>query len=74
MGHPENPAILLRNDNDGIATLTLNRPANYNALSIEMMLPGVAGSLPGTAGGTWAQKKGHQLRQPMGGHFINLRF
>ena len=37
MGHPENPAILLRNDNDGIATLTLNRPANYNALSIEMM-------------------------------------
>ena len=33
----ENPAILLRSDKDGISTLTLNRPTNYNALSVEMM-------------------------------------
>ena len=29
--------ILLRDDSDGIATLTLNRPAQYNALSGEML-------------------------------------
>jgi enoyl-CoA hydratase/carnithine racemase len=29
--------ILLREDNDGITTLTLNRPAQYNALSGEML-------------------------------------
>lgn len=29
--------ILLRNDADGIATLTLNRPAQYNALSSQML-------------------------------------
>lgn len=30
-------AILLRDDRDGVATLTLNRPAQYNALSEEML-------------------------------------
>ena len=30
-------AILLREDVDGIATLTLNRPAQYNALSEAML-------------------------------------
>ena len=30
-------SILLRDDNDGITTLTLNRPAQYNALSGEML-------------------------------------
>ncbi len=30
-------AILLRDDRDGIVTLTLNRPAQYNALSGEML-------------------------------------
>jgi len=33
----ENQAILLRNDVDGISTLTLNRPLQYNALSSEML-------------------------------------
>ncbi len=32
----ENP-ILLRDDRDGIATLTLNRPQQYNALSSAML-------------------------------------
>lgn len=31
-------AILLREDNEGVCTLTLNRPNAYNALSMEMML------------------------------------
>jgi len=31
------PSILLRDDNDGITTLTLNRPAQYNALSADML-------------------------------------
>ena len=30
-------AVLLREDRDGIATLTLNRPAQYNALSEELL-------------------------------------
>jgi len=30
-------AVLLREDHDGIATLTLNRPAQYNALSEELL-------------------------------------
>ena len=30
-------SILLREDDDGIATLTLNRPAQYNALSGELL-------------------------------------
>ncbi len=38
---PETPgsdvAILLRSDSDGIATLTLNRPGQYNALSTGLM-------------------------------------
>lgn len=35
---PLTPApVLLRNDADGIATLTLNRPAQYNALSEELL-------------------------------------
>jgi len=29
--------ILLRDDNDGVVTLTLNRPAQYNALSSDML-------------------------------------
>lgn len=33
----ESEAILLRDDRDGITTLTLNRPAQYNALSGEML-------------------------------------
>ena len=31
------PPVLLRSDADGIATLTLNRPAQYNALSEELL-------------------------------------
>lgn len=33
---PDEP-ILIRQDRDGVATLTLNRPAQYNALSEEML-------------------------------------
>ncbi|WP_230531054.1 enoyl-CoA hydratase [Microvirga roseola] len=32
-----NESILLREDRDGVATLTLNRPAQFNALSEEML-------------------------------------
>jgi len=32
-----NESILLREDNGGVATLTLNRPAHFNALSEEML-------------------------------------
>jgi enoyl-CoA hydratase/carnithine racemase len=35
---PEDTAILLRNDKDGISTLTLNRPLQYNALSSGMLV------------------------------------
>jgi enoyl-CoA hydratase/carnithine racemase len=34
---PDNEAIVLRNDNEGVATLTLNRPNQYNALSSIML-------------------------------------
>lgn len=33
----ENEALLLRDDRDGIVTLTLNRPAQFNALSTELL-------------------------------------
>ncbi len=33
----QSEAILLRDDRDGVATLTLNRPAQYNALSGDML-------------------------------------
>ncbi len=32
-----NEPVLLRQDRDGIATLTLNRPAKFNALSVELL-------------------------------------
>jgi len=31
-------ALLLHSDQDGVATLTLNRPAQYNALATETMI------------------------------------
>ena len=34
---PENESDLLRSDKDGVATLTLNRPAARNALSQALM-------------------------------------
>lgn len=33
----ENEALLLRSDADGVVTLTLNRPAQFNALSTELL-------------------------------------
>ena len=36
-GRMTDSSILLRNDRDGIVTLTLNRPAQYNALSGELL-------------------------------------
>jgi len=36
-GEVINESILLREDEDGIATLTLNRPKQYNALSIALL-------------------------------------
>ena len=44
--------ILLREDENGIATLTLNRPKQYNALSSALLaerIPGIPGTgIPGT--------------------------
>ncbi len=35
--HPSNEGLVLRSDAEGIATLTLNRPDNYNTLSTPLM-------------------------------------
>ena len=35
--HPPNDDLVLRSDADGIATLTLNRPNNFNTLSTPLM-------------------------------------
>ena len=35
--HPSNEGLVLRSDADGIATLTLNRPDNFNTLSTPLM-------------------------------------
>ncbi len=35
--HPSNDDLVLRSDADGVATLTLNRPDNYNTLSTPLM-------------------------------------
>ena len=35
--HAANESVLLRDDRDGVVTLTLNRPAQFNALSAEML-------------------------------------
>ena len=34
---PSIEPVLLRRNNDGVATLTLNRPRQYNALSAEVI-------------------------------------
>jgi len=34
---PENQPILLRHDQTGVATLTLNRPSQFNSLSEELL-------------------------------------
>ena len=36
-GHQASPPVLLREDRDGISTLTLNRPAQMNLLTLEML-------------------------------------
>ncbi|MEI6569239.1 MAG: enoyl-CoA hydratase, partial [Verrucomicrobiota bacterium] len=35
--HPENEPVLLRHDAGGVATLTLNRPGQFNSLSTELL-------------------------------------
>ncbi len=47
----ENQAILLREDRGGVATLTLNRPEKFNALSTELMAL-IQGQLDQLAGDT----------------------
>ena len=48
--HAANESVLLREDRDGVVTLTLNRPAQFNALSAEM-LAALQASLDDLAGG-----------------------
>jgi enoyl-CoA hydratase/carnithine racemase len=35
--HAANESVLLRDDGEGVVTLTLNRPAQFNALSVELL-------------------------------------
>lgn len=48
----DNEALLLRSDAGGVVTLTLNRPAQFNALSAELLDALQAGPDKVGAGGT----------------------
>ncbi len=41
-GTRDQEALVLRSDAEGVATLTLNRPTAYNALSLDLMRAGCA--------------------------------
>ena len=74
----DDQAILLRTDSDGVTTLTLNRPGQFNALSEEMLaaleeaLDGIAGDaavrVVVIAGAGKAFCAGHDLKQMRANH------